>query len=63
MIRKIFNLWDRHTTGCCRVLLVLTIPCAIFDQMAGVYACILLILWLIIHTGYKKGWDKTEGRQ
>lgn len=60
MTRKIFDLWDKHTKGFCRVLTALMLPAAVFDRFAGVYACLLLLLWLIVHTGYSKGWDKSE---
>ena len=63
MTRKIFDLWDKHTTGFCRVLMALMIPAAVFRQFAGVYACILLLLWLVVQTGYSKGWDKSENKR
>ena len=61
MVKKIFSLWNNHTTGFCRVLMVLLIPAAIFPEFWQIYCDCLLVLWLIVHTGYSKGWHKEGG--
>ena len=58
MIKKIFKLWNDHTTGFMRVLAILLIPAAMFREFGWLYSYCLLILWLIVHTGYSKKWDK-----
>lgn len=56
MIKKIFLLWDRHTTGFCRVLFALLVPAAIWRSFGIILCYVLLLLWLIIKTGYEKKW-------
>ena len=55
--KKMFLLWDKHTTGCCRALFALIIPAAIFETFWSVYCCFLLVMWLILKTGYEKKWS------
>lgn len=62
MIRKLFKLWDQHTIGFCRVLVTLIFPVALFRPFAEVYSCLLLLMWLVVHTGYSKGWDKSKDK-
>lgn len=56
MAEKIFSLWDNHTTGFCRVLLALLIPSAIWKTFGVIMLYTLLMLWLIIKTGYENKW-------
>lgn len=58
MCKKIFLLWDRHTTGFVRVLTALLIPAAIWRTIALLLCYALLMLWLIVHTGYSKKWGE-----
>lgn len=58
MIKKIFRLWDKHTTACCRVMFVLLIPSVIIEVFSRIYCVLLLMMWLILKTGYEKKWDK-----
>ena len=57
MIKKIFLLWDRHTVGFCRVLFIATICVGFSRVYADILCCLLLIMWLIIKTGYEKKWN------
>jgi hypothetical protein len=57
-MRKIFLLWDRHTTGFIRVLFALSILSAFSPTFALLYVQALLILSMITTTGYTKKWDK-----
>lgn len=59
-VRKLFDLWDKHTPAFCRVLFLLMIPTAMSDEYGTIYCELLLILWLIVRTGYEKKWDKEE---
>ena len=56
MIKKIFLLWDNHTIGFVRVLFFLLIPAAICKTFAFLLCNGLLLLWLIVKTGYEKEW-------
>lgn len=58
MIKRIFKLWDNHTIGFVRVLFLLLLPSAVSDCYGTCYCCVLLLLWLIVKTGYEKKWDK-----
>jgi hypothetical protein len=58
-MKRIFNLWHNHTIGCCRVLSILLLGAVISETFAQVYACSLLIMWLILKTGYEQGWQDT----
>ena len=60
IIKKLFLLWTRHTTGFCRVLFLLMFPAAFLEYFSSVFSCFLLILWLILKTGYEEKWDKNE---
>lgn len=60
MLKKIFLLWDRHTTGFVRVLFALTIPAAIWRTFGLILCCCILILWLIVKTGYEKKWGEAK---
>ena len=64
MIRKIFNLFYKHTAVFYVALYALIIPIAIFEWFAVVYAFIFVSLWLIVQTGFLKGWDNdTDGKE
>lgn len=56
-MKKLFKLWDEHTTCFVRVLFVLTIGAAFSRVFANVLCCLLLIMWLIIKTGYEQKWN------
>lgn len=58
--KKLFLLWDKHTIGCCRVMFLLLFPSAIFRTFAQVYCCFLLLMWLILKTGYEEKWKDGE---
>lgn len=58
IFEKMFRLWNRHTIGCCRGLFVLLFPATISETYGTVYCCFLLLMWMILKTGYEKGWDK-----
>ena len=64
MVKKVFKLWHDHTTGFVRVLFLLSIPAVIFQEFRWPYSYCLLILWLIVHTGYSKKWEEEgEGNE
>lgn len=58
IFKKIFYLWHDHTIGCCRALSALIIPVVISDTYSKICCCFLLLMWLILKTGYEKKWDK-----
>lgn len=60
MLKKIFLLWDNHTTAFVRVLLVCMIPATIWEIFRMPFCFALFLLWLIVKTGYEKNWSDTE---
>ena len=58
MIKKLFLLWDRHTIGFCRVLFVMLIPAAIHRTFGMALCYFLILMWLILKTGYEKKWGE-----
>lgn len=56
MIKKIFLLWDNHTIGFCRVLFALMFLTPFSSVVYSLYGSSLLLLWLILKTGYEKKW-------
>lgn len=59
-MRKLFDLWDKHTIACSRVLFLLMIPTAMSDEYGTIYCELLLILCLIVKTGYEKKWNEVD---
>lgn len=59
-IKKIFHLWDKHTVGCWRVLLLLLFLTPFSRTYETLYDSTVLLLWLVIKTGYAKGWNKED---
>ena len=57
-MRKLFDLWDKHTIACSRVLFLLVLPTSLSDKYGTIYCELLLILWLIVKTGYEKKWNE-----
>lgn len=57
-IKWLFLLWDNHTTGFCRVLFALMLPSVVWQTFTQIYSIFLLILWLIIKTGYENKWKE-----
>lgn len=57
MIKKIFLLWDNHTTGFFRVLFALALLTPFSESWTNLYCSLLLLVWLILAIGYEKQWD------
>lgn len=60
LYKKLFRLWHKHTIGCCRVLFALLIVAAVWDEFTNIYCPFLLIMWLILKTGYEKKWEDED---
>lgn len=56
-MKTLFKLWDEHTTGFCRILFIATIGTVFSRVFADVLCCLLLIMWLILKTGYEQKWN------
>lgn len=59
-MKKLFKLWDEHTAGFCRVLFIAMIGAVFSKSYADTLCVFILILWLIVKTGYEQGWNKNS---
>lgn len=57
MLKKLFMFIHNHTSVFTALLFVLIIPAMILN-LATEYACILIIIWVIVNVGYSENWHK-----
>lgn len=62
MICKLFRLWHEHTVGFVRAITVLIIPACIIEELGTLYCCGLIILDMIVRTGYAQKWEDNDAR-
>ena len=56
-MKRLFKLWDEHTTGFCRALFIAMIGAAFSRTFADILCVFILIMWLIVKTGYEQKWN------